>query len=65
MAGSHIHRLRGGPFAAALALFLLTFDGPALAQDPSPPVPAAGIPAPDLSLFSIRNYHAGSERRDR
>ena len=25
MAGSHIHRLRGGPFAAALALSLFTF----------------------------------------
>jgi len=44
MAGSHIHRLRGGPFAAALALSLSLFAGPALAQDPSPPLPASGIP---------------------
>ena len=49
MAGSHIRRLRGGPFAAALALSLCLFAGPALAQNPSPPVPATGIPAQNLS----------------
>jgi hypothetical protein len=48
MAGSHIHRLRGGAFAAALALSLCTFAGRARAQDPSPPVPAPGIPAQNL-----------------
>jgi hypothetical protein len=48
MTGSHIRRLRGGPVAAALALSLYLFAGPALAQDASPPVPAAGIPAQDL-----------------
>jgi hypothetical protein len=44
MAGSHIPRLRGGPFVAALALSLSLFAGPALAQDPLPPLPASGTP---------------------
>ncbi len=49
MEGSYIRRLRGGPFAAALALSLCLFAGPAFAQDPSPPVPPTGIPAQNLS----------------
>ena len=49
MVGSYIRRLRVGPLAAALALFLCLFAGPALAQDPSPPVPPTGLPAQDLA----------------
>jgi hypothetical protein len=49
MAGSHTRRLRGGPFAAVLALSVCLLAGPALAQDPSPPVPPTGIPAQNLA----------------
>ncbi len=49
MAGSHIRRLRGARFAAALALSLFTFAVRARAQNPSPPVPPTGIPAQNLS----------------
>ena len=44
MAGSQTLRLRGGRFAAALAV-TLTFAGAARAQNPLPPLPAAGTPA--------------------
>ena len=65
MAGSHIRRLRGGPFAAALALFLCLFAGPALAQNPSPPVPPTGMPAQNLRSIRLNRNHAGNERRRR
>ena len=45
MAGSQTLRLRGGRFAAALAVSFLTFAGRARAQNPSPPSPPAGMPA--------------------
>jgi hypothetical protein len=45
MAGSQAHRLRGGRFAAVLAVTFFTFAGRAWAQNPSPPLPASGIPA--------------------
>ena len=44
MAGSHTLRLRGGRFAAALAVSLI-FAGGAQAQNPLPPLPDAGTPA--------------------
>ena len=52
MAGSDVRHLRGVPFAAALALSLFTFAGRAPAQDPSPPVPASGLPAQNLADLS-------------
>ena len=45
MAGSQTLRLRGGRFAAALAVSFFTFAGRARAQDPSPPLPPSGMPA--------------------
>jgi hypothetical protein len=45
MAGSQTLRLRGGRFAAALAVSFLTSAGGARAQNPSPPLPPAGMPA--------------------
>jgi hypothetical protein len=44
MAGCQTLRSRGGRFAAALAV-TLTFAGAARAQNPLPPLPAAGTPA--------------------
>ncbi len=49
MAGSHTLRVRGGSFAAALVVSLLTFAGHARAQNPSPPVPPTGTPGQILS----------------
>ena len=49
MARSQVRRLRGAPFAAALALSLFAFAGRARAQDPSPPVPPAGMPAQNFA----------------
>ena len=45
MAGSQTLRLRGGRFAAALAVSFLTSADLARAQNPSPPLPPAGMPA--------------------
>ena len=45
MAGSQTLRLRGGRFAVALAVSFLTSAGGARAQNPSPPLPPAGMPA--------------------
>ncbi len=45
MAGSHTLRIRGGSFAAALAVLLLALAGHAQAQNPLPPLPPAGTPA--------------------
>lgn len=45
MAGSQTHRLPLGRVAAALVVSLLTFAGRAYAQNPTPPVPAAGTPS--------------------
>jgi hypothetical protein len=45
MAGSHTLRIRGGSFAAALAVALLRLAGHAQAQNPLPPLPPAGTPA--------------------
>ena len=45
MAGSQTLRLRGGRFAAALAVSFLTFADLARAQYPSPPLPPAAMPA--------------------
>src|SRR5690242_20611931 len=45
MAGSHTLRLRSGRFTAVLALSCVTFVGRAQAQNPSPPLPPAGVPA--------------------
>ena len=45
MAGSQALRLRGGRLAAVLAVTFFTFAGRAWAQNPSPPLPASGIPA--------------------
>ena len=49
MAGSQTHRVRGGRFAAALAFSLFVSAGRAHAQDPSPPVPSAGVPSASLA----------------
>ncbi len=49
MARSHVHRLRRVPFVAALALSFFTLAAGARAQDPSPPVPPAGMPGQNLS----------------
>jgi hypothetical protein len=49
MAGSQTLRLQGGRLAAALALSLFTFAGPARAQDQLPPLPASGMPAQNLT----------------
>jgi hypothetical protein len=45
MAGSHTFRIRGGSFATALAVSLLSLAGHAQAQNPLPPLPPAGTPA--------------------
>ena len=44
MAGSQTLRVRGGRFAVALAVSLLTFAGLARAQAPLPPLPETGMP---------------------
>src|SRR5687768_5639904 len=44
MAGSRTPRLRGGPFAAILALIVSAITGAARAQVPQPPLPPAGMP---------------------
>ena len=49
MAGSQTLRLRGGRFAAALAVAFLTSAGRARAQNPSPPLPPAGMPAASIA----------------
>ena len=49
MAGSQTLRLRGGRFAAALAVSFLTSAGGARAQNPSPPLPPAGMPAASVA----------------
>ena len=45
MAGSQTLRLRGARFAAALAVSFLAFAGGTRAQNPSPSLPPAGMPA--------------------
>jgi hypothetical protein len=49
MAGSQTLRIRGGSFAAALVISLLTFAGHAQAQNSSPPLPPTGTPGQILS----------------
>ena len=49
MAGSQTLHYSGGRFAAALAVSLLTFAGQAQAQNPSPPLPPAGMPAANVA----------------
>ena len=51
MAGCQTLPRRGGRFAAALAVCFLTSAGGARAQNPSPPVPPAGMP--DASIAEI------------
>jgi hypothetical protein len=48
MAVSQTPRVRGGRFAVAHAVFLLTSAGVAQAQNLSPPAPAAEMPGPSL-----------------
>jgi hypothetical protein len=49
MAGSQTLRVRAGLSAAALALSLFTSAGRARAQNPTPPVPSAGVPSASLA----------------
>jgi hypothetical protein len=49
MAGSQTLRLRGGRFAAALAVSFLTSAGGARAQNPSPPLPPDRMPAASVA----------------
>ena len=56
MAGSQALRLRGGRFAAVLALSFFTFAGRALAQNPAPP---SGMPAQSVDAVSTPEPIAG------
>jgi hypothetical protein len=49
MAGRQTLRLRGGRFALALAISFLASVDAALAQNPSPPLPPAGMPAASVA----------------
>jgi hypothetical protein len=49
MAGSQTFRGRGSRFAAILALGFFSFAGRIQAQDPLPPLPASGMPAPSVA----------------
>ena len=63
MAGSQTLRLRGGRFAAALAVSFLTFAGRARAQNPSPPLPPAGMPAASFAEIVDSVTRAGGDAR--
>ncbi len=49
MAGSQTYRQRGGRFAVVLALCFFMGAGRARAQNPTPPLPAPGMPAQGLA----------------
>ena len=61
MAGSQTLRLRGGGFAAALAVLFLTFAGLARAQYPSPPSPPAAMPAREFRRSRRHRSPAGGD----